>query len=102
MRLHTVGFGLAEGALVATCLGVKMTGVAKCLGSKMSGCQNVLSCMQWHNVWVVQCLGGKMSCCQNVWMSKSVASKCPVVKMSGAEMSQNPDSCYSALTYIEV
>ena len=47
-----------------------MTGIAKCLGCKMSGCQNVLICMQWHNVWVAYCLAGKMSGCQNVRVPK--------------------------------
>ena len=60
--------------------------------------------MSWvQNVWVskcldlyavAQCLGGIMSGCQiscshNVWVSKRGLSKCPGVKMSGAEMSEN-------------
>ena len=61
-----------------------MTGVAKCLWCKMSGCQNVLICMQWHNVWVAQCLGGQMSwvakClffqkCQNVSATQCLGGK---------------------------
>ena len=78
-----------------------MTGVTKCLWCKMSRCQNVLICMQWHNVWVAECLGGKMSWCQNVSVpeylvvimsgcQKGGLSKCPGVEMSGAEMSENP------------
>jgi hypothetical protein len=52
-----------------------MTGVAKCLGCKISWCQNVLICVQWHNVWVAKYLVVKMSGfqkvgCQNVPVSK--------------------------------
>ena len=67
-----------------------MTGVAKCLRCKMSGCQNVLICMQWHNVWVAQCLGGIMAGWQNVLLSK-----CLGVKMLGVKMSLCQKVIYS-------
>ena len=48
----------------------------------------------WQNVWVATCLVVKMSrCqnvgCQNVHVSKYWVSKCPCVKWSCAQMSEN-------------
>ena len=43
----------------------------------------------WQNVLVSKCLGARISCSHNVWVSKRGVSKCPGVKMSGAEMSEN-------------
>ena len=51
-----------------------------CLGGIMSG---------WQNVLLSKCLGARLSWSHNVWVSKRGVSKCPGVKMLGAEMSEN-------------
>ena len=63
---------------VSKCL--DLYAVAQCLGGIMSG---------WQNVLLSKCLGAKISCSHNVWVSKRGVSKCPGVKMLGAEMSEN-------------
>ena len=63
---------------VSKCLG--LYAVAQCLGGILSG---------WQNVLLLKSLGAKISCSHNVWVSKRGVSKCPGVKMLGAEMSEN-------------
>ena len=70
---------LVQNVWVSKCL--DLYAVAQCLGGIMSG---------WQNVLVSKCLGARISCSHNVWVSKRGVSKCPGVKMSGAEMSENP------------